>query len=169
VKPSSRPEGPPAALPSSQGRAETRPVSPHPGAPDGAAGNPYPSGQGGAITNSTRNESERTMTRNLTAEHAENVLGEDEHPGGDTPTVQYQCSMQELEEAGFHQGFSIRHIDEMPEHESEFIPGPSGQLTGIRDCLAALHRVPPKPLLELVELLDLDWASQPCERYMQLP
>ena len=106
--------------------------------------------------------------RNRAAKPAENLPWEEEHPGGDTSTVQYECSMQELEEAGFHRGFSIRHIDQMPEHESEFIPGPAGQLSGIRDCLAALYRVPPKPLLELVEMFDLEWASPQCDPYMPL-
>ncbi|MGO9762164.1 MAG: hypothetical protein ACLP1Q_12990 [Solirubrobacteraceae bacterium] len=106
---------------------------------------------------------------NLTAEAGESILEEDEQLGGATSTVQYECSMQELEEAGFHRGFSIRHIDEMPEHESEFIPGPAGQLSGIRDCLAALYRVPPKALLELVEMFDLDWGSAPYDPYTPLP
>ncbi len=107
-------------------------------------------------------------TRNLTAQPAENLPWEELHPGRDTSTVQYECSVQELEEAGFHRGFSIREIDQMPEHESEFIPGPAGQLAGIRDCLAALYRVPPKALLELVEMFDLDWGSTPYDPYTPL-
>jgi hypothetical protein len=107
--------------------------------------------------------------RSHAAEPAESILEEQGYLGVDTSTVQYRCSMQELEEAGFHEGFSIRHIDEMPEHESEFVPGPSGQLSGIRDYLAALYRVPPKALLELVERFDRDWASSPYDPYTPLP
>jgi hypothetical protein len=33
---------------------------------------------------------------NLTAEAGESILEEDESLGGDTSTVQYRCSMQEL-------------------------------------------------------------------------
>jgi len=106
---------------------------------------------------------------NHAAEPAESILEEQGNLGGDTSTVQYRCSMQELEEAGFHKGFSIRHIDQMPEHESEFVPGASGQLSGIRDYLAALYRVPPKALLELVELFYLDVAGSPHEPLTPLP
>ena len=109
------------------------------------------------------------ISRNHAAEAPESILEDDAHPGRDTSTVQYRCSMQELEEAGFDRGFSIREIDQMPEHESEFIPGPAGQLAGIRDCLAALYRVPPKALLELVEMFDLDWGSDSYDPYTPLP
>jgi hypothetical protein len=103
-------------------------------------------------------------------EPAESIVEqEDEGLGGGISTVQYRCSLQELEEAGFHRGFSIRHIDQMPEHESEFIPGPAGQLSGIRDCLAALYRVPPKALLELVEMFELDWGNAAYDPYTPLP
>ena len=106
---------------------------------------------------------------NHAAEPAESILEEQGNPARTPRRCSIRCSIARLKEAGFHKAFSIRHIDQMPEHESEFVPGACGQLSGIRDYLAALYRVPPKALLELVELFYLDLAGSPHEPLTPLP
>jgi hypothetical protein len=62
-----------------------------------------------------------------------------ESPGEESPgTLEYIGTPQELAEAGG--GFSIRHIDRMPEHESEFVPAPGMHSGGVDEDLARSQR-----------------------------
>jgi hypothetical protein len=78
----------------------------------------------------------------------------------DEPVLQeeYYCSDQELEQAGF----TIRHLDEMPETDPEVITDPREQLEHLerRHGFADLaERFPIErfgAMLELVELFNLD-------------
>lgn len=60
------------------------------------------------------------------------------HEEEDTDTLAYIGSLPELMEAGLG-GFSIRHIDQMPEHESEFVPASSLRTSGIDEDLRAIE------------------------------
>lgn len=52
-------------------------------------------------------------------------------------TLEYIGTFQEITEAGLGDGFSIRHIDSMPEHESEFVPAPGLLAVALEEQLAA--------------------------------
>jgi len=41
--------------------------------------------------------------------------------GGTSATVKYPCTEEELAEAGYAGRFTVRTLDDMPEHESEFL------------------------------------------------
>jgi hypothetical protein len=69
-----------------------------------------------------------------------------DEPGGES-TIEYLCTPQELKEAGLDDGCTIQYLEEMPEVDSEFPPGPHGEQSLIRDGAG---------LGELVELLDID-------------
>ena len=58
-------------------------------------------------------------------------------------TLEYMGTTQEIAEAGLGSGFSIRHIDSMPEHESEFVPAPGLRSTALADDLAAVATLRP--------------------------
>lgn len=60
-------------------------------------------------------------------------------------TLEYIGTCQEIAEAGHGDGFSIRHIDRMPEHESEFVPAPALRVAALEDGLAADARLVPAP------------------------
>lgn len=57
-------------------------------------------------------------------------------------TLEYIGTFREIEEAGLGAGFSIRVIDRMPEHESEFVPAP-GRSAALEDELAAVAELLP--------------------------
>ncbi len=68
----------------------------------------------------------------------------DDHDTTDAvSTLEYMGTTQEIEEAGLGAGFSIRHIDAMPEHESEFVPAPGLRTAALEDDLAAVAALRP--------------------------
>lgn len=77
-------------------------------------------------------------------------------------TLEYHCTEQELEEAGFASGFSVGNIDEMPEKDTEFVPDPADRTAGSAQCSAAGELMEMFParrfgsLLELVAIFGLD-------------
>jgi hypothetical protein len=96
-------------------------------------------------------------------QHLDDPEAEEEFPdieaefGGGGSTVNYHCTEEELAEAGFADGFSTRIIEEMPEHESEFIGRPisDAEMDAAMDepCRA------PRAMLESVERWD--WTEMP--------
>ncbi len=90
-------------------------------------------------------------------------------------SVEYHCTEEELADAGYARGFSIRYLDDMPEHESEFLP--ASTLIDQFACLDAPCPRVPEALLEFVERWD--WrdlrgierlahvvtSDYPCERF----
>lgn len=58
-------------------------------------------------------------------------------------TLEYIGTFREIREAGLGAGFSIREIDEMPEHESEFVPAPDPRSAALEDELAAIAELAP--------------------------
>jgi hypothetical protein len=58
-------------------------------------------------------------------------------------TLEYMGTTQEIAEAGLGTGFSIRHIDAMPEHESEFVAAPGLRTAALEDDLAAVAALRP--------------------------
>jgi hypothetical protein len=77
--------------------------------------------------------------------------------GGTQTTIEYHCTEQELAEAGFAGGFHVRALDDMPEHESEFVP--ESALVNPMDYLDAPHCCSPRALLDIVERWD--WTELP--------
>jgi hypothetical protein len=77
--------------------------------------------------------------------------------GGSGSTVDYRCTEEELAEGGFADGFSTRIIDDMPEHESEFIGRPitDAELDAVMDAPFRATRA----MLESVERRD--WTEMP--------
>jgi hypothetical protein len=77
--------------------------------------------------------------------------------GGGGSTVNYRCTEEELAEAGFADGFSTRIIEEMPEHESEFIGRPisDAEMDAAMDEPCQV----PRAMLESVERWD--WTEMP--------
>jgi hypothetical protein len=77
--------------------------------------------------------------------------------GGAGASVEYHCTEEELADAGFAGGFSVRALDDMPEHESEFVPA---------TALIDPHACPDLPFArssqELVEMVERwDWTGLP--------
>jgi hypothetical protein len=58
-------------------------------------------------------------------------------------TLEYIGTCEEIAEAGLGDGFSIRVIDGMPEHESEFVPAPGLRTAALEDDLAAVVALRP--------------------------
>lgn len=56
-----------------------------------------------------------------------------------TDTLGYIGTVAELMEAGI--GFSVRHIDEMPEHESQFVPTPGLRASDIDREMRAIEKL----------------------------
>jgi hypothetical protein len=87
------------------------------------------------------------MTHHVTKHHqatgGENLPANSKSRGVGV-TEEYQCTDEELADAGFQ----LREIEDMPEHESEFVPDPRGG----EPCLIR----PGAGLGELVELTDID-------------
>jgi hypothetical protein len=77
-------------------------------------------------------------------QHTKTLTAEDGLFEQDASTLEYISSLQELSEAGLGDGFSIRHIDEMPEHESEFVPTSDGRAVTLEEdlCGYARERMP---------------------------
>lgn len=76
---------------------------------------------------------------------------------GAAASVEYHCTEQELAEAGFAGGFTVRTLDDMPEHESQFAP--ASALLDPLDYLDPPHSCTPRALLDSVERWD--WTELP--------
>jgi hypothetical protein len=75
--------------------------------------------------------------------------------GGTSATVEYHCTEEELAEAGYEGGFTVRTLDDMPEHESEFLA--PAVVTDPLDYTEAPYGGPLRALLESVE--QWDWTE----------
>lgn len=80
-----------------------------------------------------------TMTYEQDDEQIPGVTDDAFDEVSDTGTLEYVATLQELAEAGIGDGFSIRHIDRMPEHESEFVSSSALPITLLEDELQALN------------------------------
>jgi hypothetical protein len=72
--------------------------------------------------------------------------------GGTHSTVEYHCTEEELAEAGFGDGFTVRRLGDMPEHESEFVP--ESALLDPMEYLDPPHSCSPRELLDMGERWD---------------
>jgi hypothetical protein len=92
--------------------------------------------------------------------------------GGTSATVEYHCTEEELAEARYAGGFTVRTRDDMPEHESEFLAplvvtdpldyteAPYGG--ALRALLDSVEQTEIAGLTRLVNALTADWMGPVC-------